>query len=334
MSSDPDEPTAASEARAAPVQNNKPDVDADRAGAWLRSHYGDAVSNVEPLTGGFWSAAFAFRHDGEALVVRFNHGSDGFEIDQAACSFSRPGLPIPEVLEVGRGMDLSYAISRRHYGQFLETVPAESAPQLEEVIVDLLAQMRAVLPREQVVWYAPDDASSWHDYLLRSIGNEAGRLQDGWHEALARRPDLHTLYQQACTRIHELLPLCPERRDLIHGDLLHQNVLVSESVDQATAVFSWKCSAFGDFLYDLAWCTHWSPWYPGMAATELFARTFDAPDLDDQARQHFAERHHCYELQIAVSHIGWYLWTRDEENLSLLASGLMRRLSQGPRTTG
>ena len=45
-----------------------------------------------------------------------------------------------------------------------------------------------------------------------------------------------------------------------------------------------------------------------------------------------AERHHCYELQIAASHIGWYLWTEDEENLALLADGLRERLSRGPLT--
>ena len=32
----------------------------------------------------------------------------------------------------------------------------------------------------------------------------------------------------------------------------------------------------------------------------------------------------------ATSHIGWYLWTRDEENLKLLTDGLRGRLSQGP----
>jgi hypothetical protein len=63
-------------------------------------------------------------------------------------------------------------------------------------------------------------------------------------------------------------------------------------------------------------------------------KTFSADDLDVEARRDIAERHHCYELQIAASHIGWYLWTRDEANLSLLTNGLRERLDQGPRATG
>ncbi len=58
--------------------------------------------------------------------------------------------------------------------------------------------------------------------------------------------------------------------------------------------------------------------------------TLKAADLESEALEMFAERHHCYELQIAASHIDWYLWTNDEENLGLLAENLNNILNRGP----
>ena len=55
---------------------------------------------------------------------------------------------------------------------------------------------------------------------------------------------------------------CPELRHVIHMDLLNRNVLVSEDGTRIEAVFDWGCSAYGDFLYDVAWFTFWAPWHP------------------------------------------------------------------------
>ncbi len=324
-------PTTESGQPAAPLKSNKPNLGSKTVAAWLNQHLGIPVADVQPLAGGFWSAAFAYEHQGEAFVVRFNENAEGFRIDQAAHAFASTGLPVPEVFEIGEALGLSYAISRRHHGRFLESVPPEAAPQLEPALAEMFRQLRQVRGTGRVEWYNPSSTNSWHDYLLRGIRHDSGRPQDRVQQLLDARPALGGLYQSACRRIEALLPLCPERRDLVHGDLLHQNVLVSESADRIQAVFSWKCSAFGDFLYDVAWCTHWSPWHPGIAALDIFALALAADDLDSEARRHLAERHHCYELQIATSHIGWYLWTKDEENLALLVEGLRGRLDRGPR---
>ena len=316
---------------ALPVQHRKPAVDADAVARWLCGHLGAAALEVTSLPGGFWSAAFAYQHDGVEYVVRFNDNAEGFEIDRAACAFARTGLPVPEVLEIGAALGVSYAISRRHHGRFLELTEPEAAPRLTPALADLFARMRRVPSRERVEWYKPTGNQSWHDYLLRGIGDDAGAPQDGWHAALQSRPELHDLYQTASRRIHELLPLCPERRDLVHGDLLHQNVLVSDQADSIEALFSWKCSAFGDFAYDIAWCSHWAPWHPGIAAIDFYELTLNSSDLNDAARKDLGARQHCYELQIATSHIGWYLCNGDEENLGRLCRGLRRNLARGPR---
>ena len=314
------------------MDNNKPGIELSEVAHWLEGHHGGSVSNLTPLAGGFWSAAFAYLWEDAELVIRFNAGPEGFEIDRAAHEFCVAGLPVPEVLATGRALGCCFAISRRHHGQFLELVGPEAAPALAGAVDDLLRKMRQVPAREKVQWYDPDSDLSWHQYLLRAIEPTPDRPQNDFLATLTRRPALADLYHTACQRIRDLLACCPERRDLIHGDLLHQNVLVSDAADRVTALFSWKCSAFGDFVYDVAWCTHWAPWHPGIAAIDVFGLTLAAEDLDQADRQNIAERHHCYELQIATSHIGWYLWTEDEENLTLLADGLSERLNRGPLT--
>ena len=82
------------------------------AEAFLAARYGD-VQDVRPLTGGFWSAAFAFQHAGRELVLRFGARADWFEADRMATTFASLDLPVPEILEVGEALDSAYAISVR-----------------------------------------------------------------------------------------------------------------------------------------------------------------------------------------------------------------------------
>lgn len=223
---------------------------------------------------------------------------DGFEADRAAMAYSSPDLPVPEVLDVGDALGGSYAISRRHHGRFLEDMGPEVAPALNR----LLAALRAV----------PDaGASSWREELLERLVVDQ---PPGWRAKLRAHSEADAVFEAACVRLRELIPSLPERRDLVHGDLLHQNVLVSEDASRVTAVFSWKCSVRGDHLYDLAWCTFWGDLvHPGIAAA--VDRTFTADE---------AARHHCYELHIGSTHLGWYAWTDDDANLALVAEAVSR----------
>ncbi len=152
----------------------------------------------------------------------------------------------------------------------------------------------------------------------------------GWRSKLAQDSRIDDLFRTCESRIDELLPACPERRDLIHGDLLHQNVLVSDDASQATAIFSWKCSALGDFLYDVAWCTFWGDWHPGIAAADIWNRTLAAADVTETDLLDAAIRHHCYELQIGASHLGWHAWVGDQKELEAVAAALARTLEEGP----
>lgn len=150
---------------------------------------------------------------------------------------------------------------------------------------------------------------------------------------IAESPALDALFEASSARVRELLEACPERRDLLHGDLLSHNVLLADDLSDVSAVFSWKCSALGDFLFDTAWCTFWKSWYPGMAAIDVWSDTVTAPDLTASDLVDAAVRHHCYELQIGAGHLGWHLWANEAEGLAYVVRRLEEVLERGPLTT-
>ena len=43
-----------------------------------------------------------------------------------------------------------------------------------------------------------------------------------------------------------------------------------------------------------------------------------------------AARHHCYELHIGFTHLGWNVWVGDQANLAATARRLAEVLERGP----
>ena len=119
---------------------------------WLQSYYprdyqgqdqqNNKVENLEPLAGGYWSTAFAYSVNGEGRVLRLGASPEGYQIDRLAQEFATTALPVPEVLDVGQALDHHYAISRRHYGRFVELAPKAQSRQVCETLVRLMAAMR------------------------------------------------------------------------------------------------------------------------------------------------------------------------------------------------
>src|SRR5581483_3784711 len=306
-----------------------PKVSLEQARAFLDERF-DCPAHVQPLTGGFWSSAYAFRSGGRELVVRFGRNVSWFEADRAAMAFAGPHLPVPEVLDVGRAFGGAYAVSVRHHGRYLEEVGPEQARNSGPMLISLLtalfeAPKSTELP---VVWHDPAARSglTWRDWLLDGLVDAPDRPVHGWRKALSSNRQLDHLFRRCKDRITELVQECPERRDLVHGDLLHANVLVTPDASRVTAVFSWKCSLRGDFLFDTAWCTFWAAFHPGIAAIDLWDRIRRVPSIqsDPTALTNSSIRHHCYELHIGVTHLGWNLWVGDDVALRGVAESLER----------
>jgi aminoglycoside phosphotransferase (APT) family kinase protein len=292
--------------------------------------------DLEALAGGAWSSAWAYRAGGEELVVRFGPEVSWYEADRMAVAFSGPDLPVPEVRQVGTTpAGRAYAISVRHHGRFLEDTPAEQASTLAPALTRLLVALYRVPadPDAAVIWHqAGASAGGWREFLLAGLDDDPGKVVHGWSAALAGDRELAALSAAACSRVRALADACPERRDLVHGDLLHGNVLVSPDARRVEAVLSWKCSVRGDFLFDAAWCSFWAPWHPGIAAADPLSGLLQAPAVraEPGALLDGAARHHCYELHIGFTHLGWNVWTGDQAGLAATARRLAEVLDRGP----
>jgi aminoglycoside phosphotransferase (APT) family kinase protein len=291
----------------------------------LRAHHGVDPTDVEPLGGGFWSAAYGYRIGDDELVLRVNEAPDGFRSDELAMRYACPELPVPEVLTIGEGFGRWFAISRRQHGRFLESFEPGEADALGSTVVDLLTALRTV----------PDTGVAtmpWRGFLLAGITDVPGHHTSGWRKEVAADPAADRAFRAADDRIRSLLDACPDRRQLVHSDLLHSNVLVSLNGDAVTAVFSWKCSTWGDAVYDLAWCTFWGRWHEGIEMLDLWSRV--VPTLPESDLADVAVRHHVYELQIGASHLGWYASLGDSGNLAMTARHLDELLERGPIGSG
>jgi len=291
---------------------------------------------LEALTGGAWSSAWAYRAGGEELVVRFGREVSWYEADRMAMAFGGPDLPVPEIREVGRTPSgRAYAVSVRHHGRFLEDTPVERAGAITSTLTRLLVALYRVPagPDAPVVWHqAGASAGSWREFLLAGLVDDPGKLVHGWSAALAGDRELAALSAAVTERVRTLAEACPERRDLVHSDLLHGNVLVSPDARQVEAVLSWKCSVRGDFLFDAAWCSFWAPFHPGLAAADPLSGLLRAPSVraEPGALLDAAARHHCYELHIGFTHLGWNVWTGNQADLAATARRLAEVLERGP----
>lgn len=307
------------------MKTNTPEL--DEVEQFLTSRHGQAISELEVLHGGFWSAAYGYRIDGRGLVLRVGQNREWFDIDRDAMAYDGPDLPVPEVIEIGDGLGGAYAVSVRHYGRFLETVAPHEADNAGPTIVRLLAALKGVPPSTT--------PPRWRDWLRSALTDDPQRHDSGWRDMLAAYPDHDALFRECEARIYSLTASCPERADLIHGDLLHANVLVNDDASRVTAVFSWKCSQLGDFLYDTACCTFWSgALHPGIAAADVYRRVLrDSQITAEAGAVHDADsRHHCYELHIGATHLGGNAWVGDEEGLRVVASTTKAILDRGPLT--
>ncbi|MGH3009385.1 MAG: phosphotransferase family protein [Gaiellaceae bacterium] len=295
----------------------KPLVSFDEAQSFLDRYHRFAVDGLEELSGGAWSAAFSYRAAGDELVARFGRNRDWFENDREMHRFASADLPIPRVRVVGDAMNgLYFAISERAYGRFLEEIEPSESEALSAVVARLLRALREV-PEEAVAY-------TWRRWLLSGLDREGRDAQ--WWARISANPAVAPIADAAQARIRELLDACPEKRELVHGDLLSKNVLVAEDLSALRAVFSWKCSARGDSLYDIAWLTFWGTWgLPGIAAIDPWSLLADDASLDA------AIRHHCYELHIGATHLCWNTQIDDAAGVDDIAGQLAKLLECGPR---
>lgn len=269
----------------------KPNLPPSQVEEWLASR-GGPVTDFQRLTEGLASQAFAFRRSGVDLVLRINRSSAGFRKDPYVSRlFGRPGLPIPEVLEIGTLPGGGAAcISRRAPGVRLRDLDAPAAERVADRVACTLDAIAATDIRG-TAGFGPFDGSgvapfpTWAAFLTAV----ADPTRYDW-EAVARRVDAALLAKLRAV-VLDLAPRCrcPEVRRLIHGDFGVDNVLSDGR--RVTAVIDWALAMFGDPLYEWATLCFWRD----VNLRPVLAR-FEALQPDRQ-------RLWCYQLRFGLEEI-------------------------------
>jgi hygromycin-B 4-O-kinase len=280
-------------------------IDAARARAFLTERLGGGVGEVAAFQQqGEWSRAFAFRHNGQDLVVRFSALDEDFAKDRLAVRYHGPDLPIPRVLELGEGLGGYYAISERLYGEYID---GASEPQMRALLPAVFSALDAMRLADVSgsTGYREWDATGtgmfpgWKAALLDVAVSRPNDRIAGWREALEASPTGAGPFDVAFQRLVEMVAYVPEDRHLIHSDLLHFNVLVQDA--RITAVLDWGCGMYGDFLFDLAWFCFWAPWFPAWSRIDFRAEALRHYRAIGLEVPRFKERLLAYELYIGLS---------------------------------
>ena len=206
-------------------------VSLDQARAHLATRCGE-VEDLRSLSGGFWSSAYSFTHAGQELVARFGARRDWFEADRDTVAFASPRMPVPEVIDIGEAFGGAYAISIRCHGSNLEDVRPDQSDEAGPLLASLLVAL-ADTPKHADLpvgwhWRPPRSDLTWRGWLLERLVDDPSQPTHGWSAALAAQPALDRVHRAGEARLRGLIDACPERRDLVHGDLLHANVLIAD----------------------------------------------------------------------------------------------------------
>lgn len=299
---------------------------ADEAAAFLRERLADPAITVEPLSGGNWSTAFAFRHDGADLVARFGRHPDDYGKDRWAATWATPELPIPTVLDVEPVGDDGWwcAVSARAFGTPLEGATPTEWAALVPRVVDLIARCAALPhePAQGVGRWAPDGrapCATWREFLLEVADDGSDHRIPGWRAALAEQPAAQAAFDAGLARVDELSADLEPPIGVVHADLLNANVLADGG--HITAVLDWGSAMYGDPLHDVAWIDFWSPWHPNLSAPALLEVALadegltTGGDVDRRLR--------ACRLHIGLGHLAYHAWAGGGPELDRLVPAVL-----------
>ena len=304
----------------------------EAAAAFLAERYGPEATDVAELGGGDWSRAFAFRLDGRDLVARFGLHLEDYLKDEKAMGFTGPDLPVPAVIEIGEALGGYFAISERYFGRFLEELDADGWRRVMPALLRTLDALRELeTPGGGAVDWTGGDAEpggSWRGWLVASLQDDGAGRTGGWRTRLT--PEAADVFAAGERAMGSLLGFCPELRHVIHRDLLNRNVLVSDDASRLEAVFDWGCSLAGDFVYEVAWFTFWSFWYPALAAVDFGRVVQDHYRSIGLEVENFDQRLRCYEIQIGLEHIAYATFSNRDDYLGGITRATAAILDGGP----
>lgn len=251
------------------------------------AQWGGTAEGLKSLGSGEWSTAYAFNLRGVPLVLRIGKFRGDFNKDRVMGQYASPILPIPRILEVGEagGGDF-FCLAERAYGTYLDN---QDGAGMREALPHLLLALEAtrhisLADKGYGTWRSDGVAPypTWREALLAIGDDSPDHRLSGWRHRLEISPVGADAFDSGLRTLERLTRNLAPDPAIIHGDLLHRNVLVSGG--RLSAVLDWGNSLIGDPLYDAAWLVFWWPWYPAWAAinveTFLRSRYHDIPQDD------------------------------------------------------
>ena len=203
----------------------------------------------------------------------------------------------------------------------IDHVPNEKMKLLVPQVLSLFNALRTVDLSDTIGyggWNAEGKGanSSWSEFLASANQyNPVSRVD--WRAGLARRPETNTLFNRVYQEMTGLLKYCPEKRHLIHNDLLHFNLITKEN--KITGVIDWGCSLYGDFLYDLAMFDLWSFYYPSMEEIDWKGEAKKYFESIVVNLTNFEERLKCYQCHLALDAIKYTVFKNNEKDLAIIS---------------
>ncbi len=295
-----------------------PTLDIEAVAAFLARRLGE-VEDLAPIGRGEWSSAFSFRTREGERVIRFGRFAEDYAKDRVAAGFARPGLPVPAVHELGEAFACAYAISERLHGVGFDTLDAAGYRRALPAVFRALDALRSVdvsASSGYGVWQSDASApyTSWREALLDVGSDPPGSRTHGWRSKLATVPEAVERFEEGLRRLQAMVEVCPESRHVIHADLMGDNLLVQG--DRVGAIVDWANAMYGDFVYDLARLTFWTPWFPELETVRLHDwvrdRYADEPDFEARLR--------CYQVHLGLDAQAYNAFT--DRWLELERSGL------------
>ncbi len=292
----------------------KPNISSQDTTQFLQEKLNTEISALTLLSGGEWSQAYSFIHDGKKYVLRWCHSSESFEKDAFAGTFNTQDLPVPKVIDSGKHFDTHFAISEFVQGSFLEKLSADELDQTLPAVLKMLDALRTA-DLSQTTGYGAWDKNgkgshaSWQEYLLDVKKDSEQSITHGWSANLTSSSFGTKMFDQLYAQFETLVEKCPESRELIHADLINCNVMISQT--KISAVIDWQCSLYGDSLYDIAWFLYYSAWYPQFKEVNLREKLLSNFESNAQSVSHIKERLACYYLHIGLGSIAYNAFKQD-----------------------
>jgi hygromycin-B 4-O-kinase len=221
---------------------------------FLRNHFDPGSAEVEYLTCGWFSYAFAFTASGRAYVIRLNAWQVDLRKDELAWRrFSRPGLPVPEMLQLAPyNQHCWYAITRRCQGLPPDRLSPAEQDTLIQPYFDIIHTILSTDISAFTGWGLAGSRGSGlfpsiQRYLLAFWNHKfcydwRHFLQDG---RIAEKP-----FMAAYRELEYLSGFIPPERYLVHGDFGQHNLIACDG--RITGVLDWAEMQYGDFVDDVS----------------------------------------------------------------------------------